>query len=222
MVRPKLVVSSCLTGEKVRYDGRSAEDPVVSKIIPYCDVIKVCPEVSLGLGVPRPKIYLYKVGGRWGVYQPESGRDITKSMVAFARRFIKEIKEVDGFLLKSKSPSCGVSLTKFYSDREGKNLVGISRGIFAREVIKAFPEVPVEDEMRLKDVSRLRKFLFLLFGHAYLKTGKVKSPERLKKILRRVAKRGISFEEFVEEGPSFIPEELILLGMGYGKVHQAT
>ncbi len=163
MLKPRLVVSSCLLGEKVRYDGKDARNELALRLEPFCEVIKVCPEVATGLGVPRGKIVLYREEGEYRAFQPQSQRELTQELRSFAKDFLESLPPVDGFLLKSKSPSCGVTRTKTYRDREGKEYRGFGRGIFASEVMESFSYIPVEDELRLRKPERRLRFLTSLF-----------------------------------------------------------
>ncbi len=164
-MRPKIVFSSCLTGEAVRYDGGSAETPFTLKLLNFSEPVKVCPEVGIGLGVPREKVIVWE----GGLHQPSTSLDLTQKMEEFSRSFLGSLKEVDGFLLKSKSPSCGVSRTKTYKDKEGKVFKGFGRGMFARAVLEAFPYLPVEDELRLFRYHLRLHFLIRVFGSALIR-----------------------------------------------------
>ena len=179
MSRPRLVVSACLLGEKVRYDGRSAEDEFVLELSRRCEVIPVCPEVSIGLGVPREKIIVYFEEGRPKLSQPSTGRDLTQEMERFSENLLDSLPPVDGFILKSKSPSCGVSRTKTYRDPKGEEFLGLTRGLFALEVLRRYPHYPIEDEIRLRDRRRRLLFLAKLFALFKLRT----DPESLKDLL---------------------------------------
>jgi len=70
--------------------------------------ITVCPEVAMGLGVPRPKIRIVRKAGRRCLIQPKTGRDFTSAMNRFSRKFLSSLGHVDGFILKSRSPSCDI------------------------------------------------------------------------------------------------------------------
>lgn len=181
MGRPRLVVSACLLGEKVRYDGSSAEDRFVLELSRRCEVIPVCPEVSIGLGVPREKIIVYVEEGKLKLSQPSTGRDLTEEMEMFSGDFLDHLS-VDGFILKSKSPSCGVSRTKTYEDPEGKKYRGLGRGLFALKVLRRYPYHPVEDEIRLKSGKRRTLFLAKLYTLFTLRT----DPSRLEILLERL------------------------------------
>ncbi|WP_448587240.1 DUF1722 domain-containing protein [Thermocrinis sp.] len=167
---PRLVVSACLAGDFVRYDGGTVKDPFVEKLLSYCEVIKVCPEVSIGLGVPRSKVLIYWEGSEPKLFQPSSGRDLTEHMLRFSEEFLGNLEEVDGFLLKGKSPSCGVSNnTISYKDPQGKVFSHRTKGMFAKRVLERFQDLPVEDEKRLRDEKVRRHFLLRLFALADLR-----------------------------------------------------
>ncbi len=163
-VKPRLVVSACLLGERVRYDGGSAEDEFVLELSSMCEVIPVCPEVSIGLGVPRDKIVVYIEEGKPRLSQPSTSLDLTQRMESFSDNFLRSLPQVDGFVLKSKSPSCGVSRTKTYIDPYGKLYRGLGKGLFALEVLRRYPHYPVEDEIRLRDERRRLLFLAKVYS----------------------------------------------------------
>ncbi len=168
--KPKLVISACLKGEFVRYDGGTVKDPFVEKFLKYCEPIGVCPELAIGLGVPRPKVLIYWKDGSPRLFQPSTQKDLTQEMLRFSNEFLSSLPEVDGFLLKGKSPSCGVSnSTLSYKDPEGKIFSHRTKGLFAREVLEKFQDLPVEDEKRLKDEHIRKHFLTRLFSLARLR-----------------------------------------------------
>lgn len=156
--KPVIVLSRCLAGENVRYDGSNAYDPFVEKLLKYVDIIPVCPEVEIGLPVPRPKIIVVKENG-YKVYQPETHKDLTQPLKDFSYKFLSNLPQTDGFLLKSKSPSCGFSGTKTYKTPEGKGYIGRRKGLFAMAVKEKFPYHPAADELMLKDFYK--KYIFL-------------------------------------------------------------
>lgn len=167
--KPKIVLSACLNLEPVRYNGKCIRDEFVLKLKKYCEFITVCPEVEIGLPVPRDKIIVYKKGKELGLYQPSKRVDLTDKMIEFSEKFLNSLTDVDGFLLKSKSPSCGVSGTLVYKDRDGKIYHSRGKGIFALKVIEKFPDFPVEDEIRLKNIKVKDHFLTRIFAIADLR-----------------------------------------------------
>ncbi len=217
MDRPRLVVSACLLGEKVRYDGRSAEDEFVLELSERCEVIPVCPEVSVGLGVPRDKIIVYIDEEMPKLSQPSTGRDLTKEMERFSKSFLDQLPPVDGFILKSKSPSCGVSRTKTYRDPRGEKFLGLTKGLFALEVLRRYPHYPIEDEIRLRDEKRRLLFLAKLFALFKLRTDpqslkdlleylKIWSPGRLRKFERSLDRKALL--KALENLPTYLLKEV--------------
>lgn len=170
--KPRLVVSACLLGERVRYDGRSAEDEEILSMLAEFEVLPVCPEIGIGLGVPRERVIAYLSGGELRVSQLSTGRDLTEDLREFSARFLRSVGKVDGFVLKSRSPSCGVSGTKTYADPWGKRFVGRGMGIFALFVMNAFPHYPIEDEEGLKDPQRRLLFLTKVWLLWSMRSGK--------------------------------------------------
>lgn len=149
--RPRVVVSKCLGFANCRYNGVTITDRVVETIKPFVDPIPVCPEVEIGLGVPRAPIRRVETEGGIRLIQPETGRDVTAAMDGFAERFLSGLREVDGFLLKYRSPSCGPSQVKIYHG-PGPT-AGHRKGIgaFAEAAGARFPGIPIEDEGRLQN-----------------------------------------------------------------------
>lgn len=95
--------------------------------------------------------------------QPASGRDLSADMHSFSRGFLAGLGEVDGFLLKSQSPTCGIGNVKHYATSDGGAAVGRTQGMFAAAVLARFPDLPVEDEGRMQDAALRRHFLTRLF-----------------------------------------------------------
>lgn len=163
--RPVLVVSRCLGFESVRYNGQMVRDDFVQRLARFCEPVVVCPEVEIGLGVPRPPIRLVQRRGEpLAVVQPKTGRDVTGAMDAFADHFLDGLSATDGFLLKSRSPSCGIGDVKLYAEEEGGAPTGKTAGVFGAHVLERFPAAAIEDEGRLKDDLLRERFLTLLFA----------------------------------------------------------
>ncbi|ADC88907.1 protein of unknown function DUF523 [Thermocrinis albus DSM 14484] len=166
-VRPLLVVSACLLGDPVRYDGGTVDDPFVRSLASLCDVIKVCPEVGAGLGVPRARIILFRKEGHIRAFQPGKGVDVTDKLLTFSRDFIERCPEPDGFILKGKSPSCSVSSSAIlYQDPMGTKFLYKSKGIFASALLEAYPLLPIVDEKLLKNPEIRQHFVLRVFALA--------------------------------------------------------
>ena len=161
--RPRVVVSRCITFDPVRYDGSLIPSGIVERMKPFVDFIPVCPEVEIGLGVPRAPIRIIRTGGGDRLVQPSTGRDLTDTMERFARDFLDGLPPVDGFILKYKSPSSGKSGAKVYPDTESASPVGRGPGIFGRAVLDRFGRFPIEDEGRLRDGRIRDHFLTSIF-----------------------------------------------------------
>ena len=177
MSKPIIGLSRCFL-ENVRYDGGIINDDFVKKLKNYVDYIDFCPEVDIGLSVPRPKIIIKEVNNEKRLIQPETGRDLTEKMNKYIEETIKNLKEIDGFILKSKSPSCGINSAKVY-----KNDKKISKtdGFFAGAIKKEFPYLPIEDENRLKNKEIRRHFLIKVFAFYKLRE-LIKNPS-IKKLI---------------------------------------
>ena len=108
--------------------------------------------------MPRDPVNLVRAGDRVRMVQPSTERDLTGAMSAFAERFLDSLGAVDGFILKSRSPSCGVRDARI----EGQ---GAGTGLFAARVLERFPGVPVSDEAQLADERVRHDFLERVFAH---------------------------------------------------------
>jgi uncharacterized protein YbgA (DUF1722 family)/uncharacterized protein YbbK (DUF523 family) len=168
--RPSLVVSQCLGFEPVRYNGQVIREPFVQRLAALCDIVVVCPEVEIGLGVPRPPVRLVQPrGGELRVVQPKTGRDVTAPMNDFAASFLSGIPDVDGFVLKNRSPSCGIGDAKVYGEGEAAAVTGKRAGVFGGAVLERFADRAIEDEGRLRAPEIRERFLTLLFALARLR-----------------------------------------------------
>src|SRR5512145_540208 len=105
--RPKVVASKCLGFDRCRYNGETINSPIVERLKEYADFIPFCMEVDIGLGVPRDPIRLVLIGEETRLIQPTKGRDVTELALSSAEKFLSSLEGVDGFILKSRSPSCG-------------------------------------------------------------------------------------------------------------------
>lgn len=167
--KPVVVLSACLDSEPVRYNGEILHIEPVQKLKNFVEFVKVCPEVSINLGVPRDPIKIYLDRDDYRLFQTKTGIDLTERMKEFSNRFLDTCQEVDGFLLKGKSPSCGASGTKIYRDKNAKDIVKRGTGLFAMIVKKRFPDTIVEDELRLKNHQIKRHFLTRIFASSEMR-----------------------------------------------------
>lgn len=168
--RPAVLVSRCLGFEACRWDGGIIEDPFIRRLAAHVDFKDVCPEVALGLGVPRDPIRVVMVRGKPRLRQPATGRDLTAAMAEYAADFCAGLRAVDGLLLKSRSPSCGLRDVKvFPAGEKAAALTARGSGFFAAAMRTAFPGVAVEDEARVLNFRLRDHFLIRVFASAALR-----------------------------------------------------
>jgi len=160
----KLGISSCLLGERVRYDGTHKLDRFITQTLArYVEFVPVCPEMECGFGVPRASFRLVGDPDSPRLVTTRTRQDYTEQMVKWACKKAKELEGEDlcGFIFKSKSPSSGMERINVYNDQGIPVKKG--RGIFARIFMEHFPLIPVEDEGRLHDPKLRENFIERLF-----------------------------------------------------------
>ena len=145
MSKPRIVVSRCLGFEACRYNGEIIHVSWLSELEQVSDIITVCPELMAGLGIPRTPINLFKVDGEIHVIQDDTGIDYTEIIATLSREFLSSLGKIDGFVLKSKSPSCGLESTKV---RSGDSFY-LASGVFAQKALEIHPDAVFVDESKL-------------------------------------------------------------------------
>lgn len=160
----RLGVSSCLLGEKVRFDGGHKLDRFLTETLGrFVEFVPVCPEVEMGLPTPRETLRLVGEPEAQRLVFSKSGEDITEAMTAWAQARVAELEKEDlcGFVFKSKSPSSGMERVKLY-DRNGvPNKQGV--GLFAQAFMAHLPLLPVEEDGRLHDPRLRENFIESIF-----------------------------------------------------------
>lgn len=159
----KVGVSSCLLGAEVRFDGGHKRDAYInSTLSEYFDFVPVCPEVAIGMSIPRPPIRLVQSGDEIrvvGVRNPED--DYTDKLRAYGIRMAKRLTDLSGYIFKRGSPSCGMERVKVYS---GQGMpVKSSAGAYAAEFMRTQPLLPCEEEGRLGDPMLRENFIERVF-----------------------------------------------------------
>ena len=192
--RPRLLLSQCLELEACRYNAEMVRSGVVRLLAPFVELAAVCPEVEIGLGVPRPPIRLVarRAAGAGGadaadaadaagprLVQPSTGADLTERMAGWAHAYADGLGAIDGALLKSRSPSCGIKDVKVYAAAENSPPVGTEAGAFARVVMARWPRVAVEDEGRLTNAALRHHFLTRIYASARLREAVAAGPAGL-------------------------------------------
>jgi uncharacterized protein YbbK (DUF523 family) len=165
--RPRVGVSACLVGQRVRYDGgHKREAFVAGTLARLVELVPVCPEVEVGMGTPRPPVQLIRIGSGVRMIDPASGADHTGAMRRFTARRIAALarERLDGYVLKSGSPSCGPAHVPIHPARGGRPRRR-GRGLFAAALLATWPGLPVEDERGLREPARRVHFLTRVFAH---------------------------------------------------------
>lgn len=159
-------VSACLLGEKVRYDGGHKRDNYVADVLGrYFRFVPVCPELDIGLGVPRETLRLVRTRDGIRMIAPGSGVDHTATMREYAKRRTRQLRELGlrGYILKKNSPSCGMTRVKTYT--EAGMPAPADRGLFAEALMTLLPLLPVEEEGRLNDPPLRENFIVRVFAY---------------------------------------------------------
>jgi uncharacterized protein YbgA (DUF1722 family)/uncharacterized protein YbbK (DUF523 family) len=166
VVKPKVVVSRCIEFDSCRYNGLMISSDTVTRLKPHVQFIPVCPEVEIGLGIPRDPVRVVLVKERPKLLQPSTKKDLTEKMMVFADSFLRSIGRVDGFVLKSRSPSCGLRDVKLYARVDAGPTVGKGIGFFGHAVVNEFSHAAIEDEGRLRNFRIREHFFTKLFTDA--------------------------------------------------------
>jgi uncharacterized protein YbgA (DUF1722 family)/uncharacterized protein YbbK (DUF523 family) len=180
--RPRVIVSKCLEFDHCRYNGDIIRSPIVAKLREYVDFLPVCAEMGIGLGVPRKPVRIILDNGVQQLVQPATGRDVTEDMKTFCTDFLDSAGDVDGFILKFRSPSCGIKDVKVYPAASNSGAVEKASGFFGGAVLKRYPFLPIEDEGRLRNARIKEHFITRLFALAAFR--KVKSEGSMKYLIK--------------------------------------
>ena len=147
-------------------------DRFVKQLAPHVTFRPVCPEVEIGLGIPRDPVRIISEGGELHLVQPATGRDLTEKMRRFSDPFLSSLDQVDGFILKNRSPSCGIKDVKIFPAIDANAPIRKGAGFFAGAVIRRFPGLAIEDEGRLNHPKIRAHFLTKLFTLARFREAK--------------------------------------------------
>ena len=157
--KPLVGISSCLLGQQVRFDGGHKKDGwITGPLATFFDFLPVCPEVGIGLGIPRPTIHLVGDPERpRAVGSKDPSLDVTSRLEDFAKAQLPALQGLSGYILKGKSPSCGMARVPVTSPKGMPAKVGV--GIYARVLMERMPLLPVEEEGRLNDAVLRENFV---------------------------------------------------------------
>jgi uncharacterized protein YbgA (DUF1722 family)/uncharacterized protein YbbK (DUF523 family) len=172
----RIGISSCLLGEQVRFDGgHKRSDFLVETLGRFVEFVPVCPEMEIGLGVPRETLRLVRDGNdkdtrALRLVANQTGLDHTEKMNAYAqRRTIALAREdLSGYVLKKDSPSCGMERVRVYGVSGTATRDGA--GLFASALMRKFPNLPIEEEGRLNDSHLRENFVERVFAYRRLRS----------------------------------------------------
>lgn len=162
--RIRVGISRCLLGESVRFDGGHKRDAFINdRLGRHFEFVSLCPEVAIGLGIPRPPIRLVGDPERPKVLgAKDPSIDVTARLTDYARCQAQMLSGLSGFILKKDSPSCGMERVRVYGQQQGMPARNGS-GVFALELMRANPWLPVEEEGRLNDPLLRENFVTRVF-----------------------------------------------------------
>jgi uncharacterized protein YbbK (DUF523 family) len=167
----RIGVSACLLGQEVRFDGgHKRSDFLTGTLAGFVEFVAVCPEVDIGLGIPRESLRLVRNdSGAVRLVANKSGADLTDTMSAYAERRAAALEREDlsGYVLKKDSPSCGMERVRIYGHAGMPARDG--RGLFAEALIRRLPNLPVEEEGRLNDPHLRENFIERVFAYHRLR-----------------------------------------------------
>lgn len=159
----KIGVSSCLLGFEVRHDGSHKRDRYITDTLgEYFHYIPFCPETAIGLGTPRPAIRLLRKDSDIHLVESrEQNVDHTAKMKTVSSTYCRQVGDLSGYILKNKSPSCGMERVNVYDEKGMPQKEGV--GLFAAELLANQPNLPVEEEGRLRDARVRENFIERVF-----------------------------------------------------------
>ncbi|MBC8996552.1 DUF1722 domain-containing protein [Pseudomonas sp. N40(2020)] len=166
-LKPKIAISACLLGAEVRYNGGHKESRLCSRTLAeHFEFVPVCPEVAIGLGIPREPIRL--------VGNPESPEaigtvnptiNVTAPLAEYGEKMAAELGDLCGYIFMQQSPSCGLERVKVYH-ANGAPVNGGGRGIYAQAFCAQHPDLPVEEAGRLNDPVLRENFITRVLAYS--------------------------------------------------------
>jgi len=165
--RIRIGVSACLLGEEVRYNGGHKRDRYVTEVLGrHFDLVPWCPEVAIGLGVPRPPIHLRgDPAAPRVVGVQDTAPDTTAALNEYGERIGGAIDGLSGYLFKMDSPSCGLWRVRVYPEHGSGPSQRTGTGVYAAAIRRLRPLLPVEDEGRLNDPALRDQFVLRVCVH---------------------------------------------------------
>jgi len=167
ITKPKIAISACLLGENVRFNGGHKQSLLCSQTLAdYFDFVPLCPEVAIGLGIPREPIRLVGDPAHpQAVGTVNRELNVTQPLDDYGQQMAAEHTDLCGYIFMQKSPSCGLERVKVYREN-GTPVDGGGRGIYAQAFCARHPNLPVEEDGRLNDPVLRENFLTRVFVYA--------------------------------------------------------
>jgi uncharacterized protein YbbK (DUF523 family) len=170
MDKLRVGISACLLGHEVRYDGQHKRDAfVIEQLGPFVEWVAVCPELEVGMGVPREPVQLMRdriAGTRLAMVGQRSAADWTARMTSHAASRVKALDGLSGYVLKSRSPSCGMEGVNVYDRHQPEVMLATDGvGLFAAVLRARFPTLPMEEEGRLSDPRQCQSFIARMLAY---------------------------------------------------------
>lgn len=180
--RPRVLCSRCLTFEACRWNGGIINNDLIESMKKYIDFETICPEKDCGLGVPRPRIRLIEINKQERLMQTETRTDITDKMQGFITRASQSFQNLDGILLKARSPTCGIQNVDLYNDIDQRGTARRTAGIFGHFLLQNYVHVAITDEGHLENQRLREDFLIRIF--TAVKFRKMRETARMRELVQ--------------------------------------
>lgn len=163
--RIQVGISSCLLGQNVRFDGGHKQSSLCqNELATVFDYQPICPEVAIGLPIPRPAIRLVEDGEQIRLRGSQDAQlDVTEPMQTFAAQQVAQLSALSGYIVCAKSPSCGMERVKIFAQEQGHPASHKGRGLFTQKLMEQHPLLPVEENGRLNDPVLRDNFVTRVF-----------------------------------------------------------
>lgn len=165
-----LGLGACLDGQAVRFNGQTKRpNQVLQQFSQHFQFRTFCPEVGIGMGVPREPIRLVgDIDKTQALDSRHQRHNYTRPLQQYAQRVLEECPQLAGYVLVKGSPSCGLYRVTRYGD-EGQVLGRDGRGVFAAALAELDPLLPLEEDGRLQDPQLRESFVCRVYArHRWL------------------------------------------------------
>ena len=159
MIKKKQIgMSSCLAGQFVRYDGENEYRAELYQTLQQrYQILSFCPEVAIGLTIPRPAIHLRQINQQIRVLDKQTGqKDYTEQLYRYAKLVAQRYPNLHAYIFKQSSPSCGLGKTKLHT-ANGQFTQQFTDGIFAQQLSSLLPNMLIYTEDSSEILTLLNK-----------------------------------------------------------------